>query len=87
MLSTTGMVFEDASAKIDTVVGAPNGTVCCDGTTGLWATSPVIRDTPPANPLCPAASGTVEVGTVASSAASASVPGSEGVRGGSVVHF
>ncbi len=54
-LSTTGIVYEDPSAKIDTVVGAPNGTVCCDGTTGLWRDSPVQRDTPAANPICPAA--------------------------------
>ncbi|KAF6236795.1 hypothetical protein HO173_005086 [Letharia columbiana] len=66
VLSTTGMVYEDPSAKIDTVVGAPNGTVCCDATTGLWGSSTVVRDTPAANPLCPAAAaagaGAVQVG-------------------------
>ena len=86
VLSTTGIVYEDPSAKITTVVGAPNGTVCCDGTTGLWKTSPVARDTPATNPLCPAAAagaGAVQAG--ASSSGSGSVPGSSGVRGGSVV--
>ena len=87
ILSTTGIVYEDPSAKINTVVGAPNGTVCCDGTTGLWRNSSVVRDAPAANPLCPATpatgAGTVQVG--ASSSGSGSVPGSSGVRGGSVV--
>ena len=54
VLSTTGVVYEDPSAKINTVVGAPNGTVCCDATTGLWTTSAVQRDNPPADPMCSA---------------------------------
>lgn len=87
VLSTTGIVYEDPSAKINTLVGAPNGTVCCDGTTGLWKTSTVVRDAPGANPLCPAAStagaGAVQVGT--SGSGGGNVPGSSGVRGGSVV--
>ncbi|CAD6590182.1 MAG: hypothetical protein ASARMPREDX12_004218 [Alectoria sarmentosa] len=83
VLSTTGVVYEDPSAKINTVVGAPNGTVCCDGTTGLWRNSTVVRDTPAANPLCPAAVPAVEAGTV--QVGGGSVPGSSGVRGGSVV--
>lgn len=63
VLSTTGIVYEDPSAKIDTVVGAPNGTVCCDATTGLWTNSTVQRDAPAANPLCPAVgSGEVQTG-------------------------
>ena len=82
VLSTTGIVYEDASAKIDTVVGAPNGTVCCDGTTGLWRNSTVVRDTPAANPICPAAAA---VQAESSGSGSGSVPGSSGVRGGSVV--
>ena len=87
VLSTTGIVYEDPSAKIDTVVGAPNGTVCCDGTTGLWRNSTVVRDTPAANPLCPAAvgAGTVQAGSSGSNGGSGSVAGSSGVRGGSVV--
>lgn len=87
VLSTTGIVYEDASAKIDTVVGAPNGTVCCDGTTGLWRNSTVVRDTPAANPLCPAAvgAGTVQAGSSGSDSGSGGVAGSSGVRGGSVV--
>ena len=51
--STTGIVYEDPSAKINTAVGAPNGTVCCDATTGGWTTSAVQRDTPSADPMCP----------------------------------
>ena len=57
MLSTTGIVYEDPSAKINTVVGAPNGTVCCDGSTGLWRASDVQTDTPPTNPICRAEPG------------------------------
>lgn len=88
VLSTTGIVYEDASAKIDTVVGAPNGTVCCDGTTGLWRNSTVVRDTPAANPLCASAAGAVQVGASSGGSGSGggSVPGSSGVRGGSVVN-
>ena len=85
VLSTTGIVYEDPSAKIDTVVGAPNGTVCCDGTTGLWRNSTVVRDTPAANPLCPAAAGAVQAGSSGSNGGSGSVPGGSGVSGGSVV--
>lgn len=89
VLSATGVVYEDPSAKIDTVVGAPNGTVCCDGTTGLWRNSTVVRDAPAANPLCPAApavdSGAVQAGASSGGSGSGSVPGSTGVRGGSVV--
>ena len=62
VLSTTGIVYEDPSAKINTVVGAPNGTVCCDGTTGFWRESDVQTDTPHANPICaaePGGSGTI----------------------------
>lgn len=88
VLSTTGIVYEDPGAKIDTVVGAPNGTVCCDGTTGLWRSSGVVRDTPPANPLCPVApasgAGAVNAGA-GTGTGTGSLPGSSGVRGGSVV--
>ena len=58
VLSETGIVYEDPSAKINTVLGAPNGSVCCDGTTGLWRQSAVLRDAPAADPICPASSGT-----------------------------
>lgn len=91
VLSTTGIVYEDPSAKINTVVGAPNGTVCCDGTTGLWRNSTVVRDTPAANPLCPAVvasgGGAVQVGASGGvgGSGSGSVAGSSGVRGGTVV--
>ena len=37
-------------------VYAPNGTVCCDESTGLWVTAPVIRDGPAAGSVgasCP----------------------------------
>ena len=36
VLSETGIVYEDPGAKINALVAAPNGTMCCDGTTGLW---------------------------------------------------
>ncbi len=86
VLSTTGIVYEDPSAKINTLVGAPNGTVCCDGTTGLWRNSSVVRDAPVANPLCPAAGGVQAGGSSSGSGGgSGSVSGSSGVRGGSVV--
>lgn len=57
VLSTTGIVYEDPSARIDTVVGAPSGAVCCDGVTGLWRNSTVARDKPAADQRCPVAGG------------------------------
>ena len=52
-LSATKIVWEDASQKVETVVQAPNGTVCCDTATGNWTRSPVARDKAVADPKCP----------------------------------
>ena len=62
VLSETGIVYEDPSAKINAVVGAPNGTVCCDGTTGLWKSrsGTISGNASNTNPICPAASGSAQ---------------------------
>ena len=52
-LSSTKLIWEDAMEKIDTVVQAPNGRVCCDTNTGNWTRSPVMRDKAVADPSCP----------------------------------
>ena len=51
-LSTTGIVFEDSAMKIDTVVQAPNGSVCCNHQTGNWTKAAVVRDKPLLDPVC-----------------------------------
>lgn len=51
-LSRSGMVWEAPSLKIDTVVQAPNGSVCCDTMTGDWALSRVVRDDAGVDPAC-----------------------------------
>ena len=58
VLSETGVVYEDPGAKINALVAAPNGTVCCDGTTGLWRSrgGTVGVNATNANPICPATS-------------------------------
>ncbi|KAI4140938.1 MAG: hypothetical protein L6R39_005586 [Caloplaca ligustica] len=43
-LSGDGIVAEDASQEIVTTQLPPNGTVCCDSTTGNWAVSGVQTD-------------------------------------------
>ena len=63
-LSESGIVYEDPGSKINTVVGAPNGTVCCDGGTGQWKLAPVQTDDPPKNPLCPPPTSGTGGGTV-----------------------
>lgn len=35
-LSGTGIVWEGSGMRVQTTVGAPNETVCCDGETGQW---------------------------------------------------
>ena len=57
-LSETGVVYEDPGAKINALVAAPNGTVCCDGTTGLWRGSSETGggNVTSSNPICPATS-------------------------------
>lgn len=56
VLSTTGIVYEDPSARINTVIGAPSGAVCCDGATGLWRNGSVVRGGVVAGALCPGTS-------------------------------
>ena len=51
-LSPAGKVYEDLAMRIDTVVQAPNGSVCCDHQTGNWTNATVTRDEPLANPAC-----------------------------------
>ena len=51
-LSTTGVVFEDVSKKINTTLQAPNGSVCCDHQTGKWANTTVLRDPAQSDPSC-----------------------------------
>lgn len=50
--ATDGLVFEDPSAKIDTVIRPANSTLCCDASTGLWRTSAVQRDAPAKDAMC-----------------------------------
>lgn len=59
VLSETRIVYEDPGAKVNAVVAAPNGTVCCDGTTGLWRSRSGTSsgDASNTNPICPATSG------------------------------
>ena len=59
VLSETGIVYEDPGAKINALVAAPNGTVCCDGTTGLWRgrSETVGGSATGIDPICPATSG------------------------------
>lgn len=66
--ATDGLVFEDPSAKVNTVIRPANSTLCCDASTGLWREDTVQRDAPPKDEMCvdPApgpASGT-ESGTI-----------------------
>ena len=49
VLSTTGIVYEDPGARIDTVVRAPSDSVCCDATTGLWRNGSAVAA---ASPRC-----------------------------------
>lgn len=51
-LSLTGLVYEDPVMKIDTVVQATNGSVCCDHQTGNWTKAAVTRDMPMPDPTC-----------------------------------
>ena len=51
-LSQTRIVWEDPAEKVDTTVQAPNGTVCCDASTGDWTATSAQRDDPLLNPAC-----------------------------------
>lgn len=51
-LSTTGVVFEDLSKKVNTTLQAPNNSVCCDHQTGQWANTTVLRDPAQSDPSC-----------------------------------
>jgi len=52
-LSKTRFVSAELSQKLNISVQAPNSTVCCNATTGQWATAPVQRDNLTLNTLCP----------------------------------
>ena len=53
-LSGDGIVAEDATQEIVTTQLPPNGTVCCDGTTGNWVTSSIMTDeVTKADAMCP----------------------------------
>lgn len=43
-LSGDGMVAEDATQEIVTTQLPPNGSVCCDSATGIWAAAGVVSD-------------------------------------------
>lgn len=45
-LSGDGIVAEDASQEMATTQLPPNGTVCCDSTTGDWTESSLMTDEP-----------------------------------------
>ena len=64
-LSRDGLVFEDAAEEVVLrVVEPPNGTLCCDATTGDWAKAPVVRDTPgKTSPICEGGGGGATVNT------------------------
>lgn len=51
-LSLTGRVYEDPVLRTDTIVQAPNSSVCCDHQTGNWTQTAVTRDRPSSNPAC-----------------------------------
>lgn len=51
-LSLTGLVYEDPIMRIDTIVQASNGSVCCHHQTGNWTQAAVTRDRPLSNPAC-----------------------------------
>lgn len=51
-LSPTGLVYEDPVMRTDTVVQAPDSSVCCDHQTGNWSKTAVTRERPLPNPAC-----------------------------------
>ncbi|CAD6584614.1 MAG: hypothetical protein ASARMPREDX12_001710 [Alectoria sarmentosa] len=54
-LSTKGIVWEDPTEKLAMTVQAPNGSVCCDETTGKWRKSRTVRESAAGDPACPVA--------------------------------
>lgn len=54
-LSSRGLVWEDPSEKLAMTVQAPNGSVCCDETSGLWRNSSSVRASTTEDPACPLA--------------------------------
>lgn len=49
--ATDGLVYEDSTAKLNTVIRPANSTLCCDASTGEWRTSSVERNEPSAKEL------------------------------------
>lgn len=54
-LSGNGIVWEDQSEKLPMTVQAPNGSTCCDETTGKWRNSIIARNSAVGDPACPVA--------------------------------
>lgn len=54
-LSSHGIVWEDLSEKLSMTVQAPNGSVCCDETSGKWRDSRTVRGAGVEDPACPVA--------------------------------
>ena len=65
-LSQTKIVWEDPSEKINTVLQAPNATVCCDATTGKWAALQENQVASSTNPICSSGETANNLGVVAS---------------------